>query len=83
MSVKCSVCGRDITRGMKLYDNKVNAYCYDCFQKTFPKPEIKRRPISINQKIKKLYHKGMKPSEIAAELGISASDVYKAMNERR
>lgn len=81
--IKCSVCGRNITREMKLYDNKVNAYCYDCFQITFPKPERKKRPVSINRKIKKLYYKGKKPSEIATELGISTAEVYKAMNERR
>ena len=81
--IKCSVCGRNITREMKLYDNKVNAYCYDCFQITFPKPEKKKRPVSINRKIKMLYYKGKKPSEIATELGISTAEVYKAMNERR
>ncbi len=81
--IYCSVCGRNITREMKLYDNKVNAYCYDCFQITFPKPEIKRKKISTNRKIKMLYYKGKKPSEIAAELGISTAEVYKAMNERR
>lgn len=81
--IYCSVCGRNITREMKLYDNKVNAYCYDCFQIKFPKPEIKRKKISTNRKIKMLYYKGKKPSEIATELGISTAEVYKAMNERR
>ena len=80
--IYCSVCGRDISREMKLYDNRVNAYCYDCFQITFPKPERKKRPMSMNRKIKMLYYKGKKPSEIALLLGISAEEVYKAMNER-
>lgn len=81
--VTCCLCGADITRTMKFYDNKVNRYCYDCFHKISEKPKTKRKPQSISRKIKSLYYKGKKPSEIALLLGISAEEAYKAMNERR
>lgn len=81
--VTCCLCGADITRTMKFYDNKVNRYCYDCFRKISEKPKTKRKPQSISRKIKSLYYKGKKPSEIASELGITTAKVYEVMNERR
>lgn len=76
----CSICGRDITRTMKFYDHEMNRYCYDCFQQREKKPVVKKDPPYI-RKARRMHAKGMKPSEIAKTLGITAKEVYKALSK--
>lgn len=66
---------------MKLYDNNMNRYCYDCFQSRETKP-VAKEPAYIS-KARRMYRDGKMPSEIAKELGISAAKVYQALEKRK
>lgn len=82
----CSICGADITRSMKFYDNMANRYCYDCYQAMKARKEpIERKKITgeqlINRQIKTLYRRGRKPSEIAKSLNVSKKKIYEVLDE--
>lgn len=83
--VYCSICGADITRTMKFYDNLVNRYCYDCFQvyqadRKAQKKVVKEPRKRSNRKlIRKLHSLGYKPSQIAEMTGHTRAEVYEAL----
>lgn len=80
-SLHCVICGRDITRSMKIYPYGFlgGSYCYDCAAEE-KKPSVPRKKVSVSQAVQEMYARGKKPSEIAEAKGISVQEVYKLLN---
>lgn len=85
-AVYCEQCGRDITRVMKLYVGTTRL-CYDCYEdyaeiKRSEKVVKKQKPPvhPLAGKVKRLYYKGIKPSQIADEIGLSTKQVYELIS---
>lgn len=83
-SIVCCRCGRELSMTMIFYDNRARRYCYDCFQATAKRaaPVVTVREKSVDTRIKTLYNKGKKPSEIADLLKVSAQKVYEVISRR-
>lgn len=83
-SLHCVICGRDITRSMKIYPYGLEGgpYCYDCAE-AVQKPFVPRKKVSVEQAVRDLHRLGKKPSEIAKAKGLSVSEVYEMLNIRK
>jgi len=77
----CVICGKDITRSMKIYPHGYvgGAYCYDCDEAE--KVRLKREKAKIRQTVKTLYKRGLKPTEIANRIGITTKGVYEVLKK--
>lgn len=77
----CVICGKDITRCMKIYPHGYSggAYCYDCAEAD--KLRLQREKAKTRQTVKNMRKRGLKPTEIAERLGISAAKVYEVLTK--
>lgn len=75
----CVICGKDITRSMKIYMYGYHggAYCYDCAEAE--KVRLKRKKAKTRQIVKNMRKRGLKPTEIADKIGITTKEVYEVL----
>lgn len=71
----CIKCGKDVTKDRFLYVHGKSGgrYCYDCAEK---EKQRKKKTTGKRAKALRLRKSGMKPSEIAKEMGITTERVY-------
>lgn len=75
----CTKCGKDITYRVKVYVHgyKGGAYCYDCAE--LEKGKLKNKKLKLQKQAKRMYKSGMKVSEIASEMQMSKTDIYRML----
>lgn len=77
----CVICGKDITRSMKIYPHGHvgGAYCYDCAEAETAR--LKRLKPPDKRRIRGMHKRGLKPSEIAEIMEITVKEVYEVITK--
>jgi ribosome-binding protein aMBF1 (putative translation factor) len=81
---RCCICGKAIRSPFIIWDRNAEAYCYDCNEMLKQmKKEMReaRRLDSTEERARRMYKRGIKPSEIAKRLGITTAEVYELLTE--
>lgn len=80
MILKCDECGAEVP--FVQYIGK-KRYCYSCYYvvKRQEAKEYKACISPLSRKVKNAYRRGIKPSEIAKKMKITAKEVYERLNE--
>ena len=79
---------------MRFYVKQKNGWlCYDCHELYINKIRERNKKKLLDQEtllekeltyeVKKLYKKGLKPSEISKELEITTTEVYERLNKKK
>ena len=81
---RCCICGKAIRSPFIIWDRNASAYCYDCNERLKQmKKELReaRKLDTTEERTRRMYKRGIKPSEIAKRLGITNKEVYELLTE--
>lgn len=78
--MKCDECGDEVPFVEHIGKKQ---YCYHCYYQV-KREQAKEHAVRLSpetRKVKNAYRRGMKPSEIAKMMHITAEEVYRRLNE--